>query len=357
VRIFDDADGEYLTLGVGTTLTKSWVLTFPWDDADGVGYAMVGDGDGNLSWLDLPGTYAALSGNITQFDDTVTSAELLLEIEDETGSSGTPLAVFNQNPILDDVSIGVAGVKLADDGDGAITFSSLGGGSGEAHSLTFNLDDTSNVIVVTSATATQIDFPDASIETADLIDEVRSMVWNAGAMSTDGTECEAPTEIVLNSGPKQFAIVCPMDSADTDGYIYGSTVLPDGFETDGDLRFLMTSIMITDTGDGTFHGSLGLQCVADRGGVDNASWGTESDLDVFNVSGDVQWDLVTTDLNGSDAAIAATGCAGGETLWWRWAACDSGTPENSNCQVSTTTVIDDVAILSLRMEYPTTIGD
>jgi hypothetical protein len=212
---------------------------------------------------------------------------------------------------------------------------------------------TSPVIAFSNGT---IDHTDDSIPTADLKDEVRSMVWNAGAMSTDGTDCEDPAELVLNSGPKQFGITCPMGSTDTDGYIYGSTVLPDSFETNGDLRFLMTSIMITDSGAGTFHGSLGFQCVADRETVDDASWGAEADLDLTEAD-DVQWDTVTATLAGDDSAIAATGCAGGETFWWRWVACDQGNVEHANCQQSTGAMVEDLTILSLRMEWPSTIGD
>lgn len=56
-----------------------------------------------------------------------------------------------------DVSVGVAGVKLTGDGDGALTFLGLGNGSDE--DFTLNLDDTSNSLVVTSSTGlTVIDF-------------------------------------------------------------------------------------------------------------------------------------------------------------------------------------------------------
>lgn len=73
-------------------------------------------------------------GNITLgygTQDVVTTADLTV-----TGS---------------DLTLGVAGVKLTGDGDGAITFLGLGDGSDE--DLTLNLDDTANTGVFSSSTA------------------------------------------------------------------------------------------------------------------------------------------------------------------------------------------------------------
>lgn len=56
-----------------------------------------------------------------------------------------------------DLTVGAAGVKITGDGDGAITLLGLGDGSDE--NLTINLDDTSNVIGVSSSTGvTQVNF-------------------------------------------------------------------------------------------------------------------------------------------------------------------------------------------------------
>ena len=66
------------------------------------------------------------------------------------------------------ITLGSTGVRLTDDGDGAVTMTSLGGGSGEAHSLTVNLDDTANVIGVSSSTATSIDFASLSLSSVGL---------------------------------------------------------------------------------------------------------------------------------------------------------------------------------------------
>jgi hypothetical protein len=48
------------------------------------------------------------------------------------------------------INLGVAGVRLSEDGDGALTFLGLGNGSDE--NLTMNLDDTSNEVVFTTST-------------------------------------------------------------------------------------------------------------------------------------------------------------------------------------------------------------
>ncbi len=173
--------------------------------------------DRYLQWDDDSGVlvWAAGAGGLAS-TDIDTSAELLAIVGDETGSaSGTPLLVFNTNPILtgatlagiladnddmvfeadadnngsnkfsftdgasgeiasiteaglltvaddivitgSDLSLGAAGVKLTGDGDGAITF--LGMGNGFDEDFTFNLDDVENTLTLSSSTGlATIDF-------------------------------------------------------------------------------------------------------------------------------------------------------------------------------------------------------
>jgi hypothetical protein len=70
-----------------------------------------------------------------------------------------------------DIMLGVdgsGGVKISSDGDGAITF--LGAGAGADESLTINLDDTTDSIVVSSGSgATQIDFSALNLVTTGAI--------------------------------------------------------------------------------------------------------------------------------------------------------------------------------------------
>lgn len=66
------------------------------------------------------------------------------------------------------IDIGAAGVQMSTDGDGAISFLGLGDGSDE--SLTINLDDTSNHIVLSSSTGvTDFDFSAMNINTTGVI--------------------------------------------------------------------------------------------------------------------------------------------------------------------------------------------
>jgi hypothetical protein len=65
-----------------------------------------------------------------------------------------------------DLSVGVAGVKLTGDGDGAITF--LGMGNGYDEDITFNLDDTENTLVLSSSTGlATIDFGSMALTIAE----------------------------------------------------------------------------------------------------------------------------------------------------------------------------------------------
>ncbi len=194
------------------------------------------------------------------------------------------------------------------------------------------------------------------IPTSALTTEVRTMAWGAGAMSTDSTECANPTEVAAiggAGGPEQWAILCPMGTSETDGFLYGSTILLDSFNAAADVTFLMSAVMDNDGGAGTFHGSVGIQCVGDTETVGTA-WGTEADVDFIEVSGDIQWDIITA---AGDAAIDTAGCVGKDTFWWRWKACDTDATPSTNCTSSTASTITDLTILSMRMEYTTDIGD
>jgi len=184
--VFDDADSRWTATDVGSALEEmddtgtinsatskvNWtqLLGVPSGFADGtddggsvegtailstgetVGKVLQADGDNTSSWVTLPGGGDALVANpLSQFAAT-TSSQLAGVISDETGSGGSPLLVFNQNPTIDDISIGSAGVKLSDDGDGALTFTSLGNGSGGLENLIWNFDDTANIVSISTST-------------------------------------------------------------------------------------------------------------------------------------------------------------------------------------------------------------
>jgi len=176
---------------------------------------------------------------------------------------------------------------------------------------------------------------------------LKSIEWLAGAIETDGTECTDSTTITINSGHKAAAIVCPMGTSETDGFLYGSVTMPDAWDG-GTVAFEMNAVIDNDGGAGTFHGDIACQVVADTETV-SASYGTGADLDIDEVAGDVVWDYVS--VNG-DASLTCSGTpAAGNLLLWRWKACDTDASPSTNCTSSTAATITDMSILNVKMEY------
>jgi hypothetical protein len=104
------------------------------------------------------------------------------------------------------ILLGATGVSITDDGDGAITFKSLSGGSQE--DLTFNLDDVSNTVGLSSSTGvTVFDFGGIALRNAALngsIEEVLAVCQgttaylgaNIQASGAATVACEGSTIIV-----------------------------------------------------------------------------------------------------------------------------------------------------------------
>lgn len=82
-------------------------------------------------------------------DGTPTCSDIALAMADS--ATGTGAFVFATSPIFStNIDIGSAGVRLSDDGDGALTLLGLGNGFDE--NIILNLDDTENTLVITSST-------------------------------------------------------------------------------------------------------------------------------------------------------------------------------------------------------------
>ncbi len=345
VVIYDATGGENVTIDVPTAVT-SWTFTLPAAVSAGSNYVMQVDTSGNATWLDIDNDYANTSGGLGEFASGGTSSSALADIlSDEVG---TGKVILQTSPTIITPVIAILASNTLTLGTGTFTALTINAGAVDP-TFTFGSDS----LVVTNLAAITLEANSVSPDV--LTQEIRSMAWNAGSWSTDGTECEAPAELTINSGPVQYGVVCPMGTSETDGFIYGSTPLMDGFRPTDDLRFMFTAIMDTDSGAGTFHGSLGIQCVADRETVGN-SWGTEADVDFVEAT-DVQWDLITANLDGTDATVDAAACAGAETLWWRLKMCDVDASPSTNCSSSTADTITDLTLLSARAEYGTDIGD
>jgi len=166
--------------------------------------------------------------------------------------------------------------------------------------------------------------------------EVRSIVWTAGAMSADGTQCAAPTQVTINSGPLMYTIICTDNDAST---LYGNVIMPDSY--DGGTVTFELSYVQTAANTSALHGDVSAQC---RGAteVPSSTWGTEVAIDDTNVTGTNGLDMTTS------AAVTPAGtCAGGDGLFWRWQLDATGT----------TTAVATLNIMAVKMEYTTTIGD
>ncbi|MEK7152358.1 MAG: hypothetical protein AAB834_00275, partial [Patescibacteria group bacterium] len=95
---------------------------------------------------------SGLGTGVATFLATPSSANLASAVTDETGSGVLTLATAPT--FTTSISVGSAGVKLSDDGDGAVTFLGIGDGTSDFdEDLILNLMDTSNTGTFTSSTA------------------------------------------------------------------------------------------------------------------------------------------------------------------------------------------------------------
>lgn len=164
----------------------------------------------------------------------------------------------------------------------------------------------------------------------------KSVYWGAGALSTDGTQCAAPAEVTLNSGPKQYTIICTDNDAST---IYGHVVMPDGWDAGTvtlELEYLQTA---ADTN--VLNSDIACACRG-AGETVNNTWGTEIAIDDAAVTGSNGVDTTTS------AAVTCNGtCAAGDSLWFRWQMDAAGT----------TTAVATLHILGVKMEYTVNAND
>jgi hypothetical protein len=150
VRLSDDGDGAITLLGLGDGSDED--LTLNLDDTSNT---LTVTSSTSLATANFSGIALQESGNAVpnatdnlSFFGATTSAQLAGVISDETGSG---VSVFGTSPTFTtNISLGSAGVRLSDDGDGALTF--LGQGNGSDEDLTLNLDDTANTGTLSSST-------------------------------------------------------------------------------------------------------------------------------------------------------------------------------------------------------------
>jgi hypothetical protein len=161
----------------------------------------------------------------------------------------------------------------------------------------------------------------------------KSIWFGAGSLSTDGTQCAAPAEVTINSGPKIWTIICTDNDGST---IYGSVKLPDNYDG-GTFTFDHVYIQ-TAANTGALNGDIAAQCRG-NGEVPSSTWGTEVAIDDAAVVGSNSNDMTTS------AAVTAAGtCAAGDMLYWRYQVDATGT----------TTTAASLHHVGFRMEYSET---
>jgi phosphatidylethanolamine-binding protein (PEBP) family uncharacterized protein len=144
---------------------------------------------------------------------------------------------------------------------------------------------------------------------------MRKSIWfGAGSLSTDGTQCAAPAEVTLASGPKTWTIICTDNDAST---IYGNVRMPDSWDG-GTITFTHVYVQ-TAANTGALNGDITAQCRGNGEAVSN-TWGTEVAIDDAAVVGTNSIDQTTS------AAVTPAGtCAAGDMLWFRYQVDAAGT--------------------------------
>ena len=163
-----------------------------------------------------------------------------------------------------------------------------------------------------------------------------TIYWGAGGINTDGTYCGSPAELTINSGPKQYSIIC----LDNDGStMWGSAVMPDGWDG-GTVTFELDATQ-TAADTNAMHSDISCSCRGE-GDTINSTLGAEVAIDDAAVGGSNIQDAAT-----SSAVTCNASCAAGDTLFWRWQLDAAGT----------TTAVSTYNILGIKMEFTKTVGD
>lgn len=160
----------------------------------------------------------------------------------------------------------------------------------------------------------------------------KKTIWfPAGALSVDATNCAAPSERTINSGPKMWTIRC----TDAAGVIHGSIQMPDAWDG-GTVTFTIVVTHGTTESIGT-DGDVAMACRADSGSIDS-TYGSAIALDVdVTTANDVE--IATS------AAVTPNGsCAGGDFIYWKWTKDAAGSDANSA----------NTDIIGFKMEYSVT---
>ena len=167
---------------------------------------------------------------------------------------------------------------------------------------------------------------------------VESFYWPAGAISADGTNCADPAQVVINSGPEIYTIICTdNDASQFEGHI----VMPDSWDA-GTVTFELEYIQ-TAVDTSVLNADVSVQARGSGETVNN-TFGTEVAIDDAAVTGSNAVDHTTS---GAVTANCTTSCMAGDTLFWRIELDAAGT----------TTAVATLHIVGVKMEYTSTVGD
>lgn len=177
-----------------------------------------------------------------------------------------------------------------------------------------------------------VTIPNLSVQNLTVTSTIReSAYWEAGGISVDGTNCTAPTEQTINSGPRVRAFSC----ADTNqSQFFGNMTMPDRY-SGGPVTFEL-SVVHGTTETITFGGAFAAMCRR-PGTTINNTWGPDIETDV----------AITTAFRleqGQSTTVTPNGpCQAGDVLFWRYViTAGSFSPNAANTKV-----------LGVKMVYPT----
>ena len=269
------------------------------------------------------------AGDTSQFDYR-TDAELLSDIGGESETHASEHEENGADEMLAE-DMGTActtGQGVTSDGSGGMDCANLPAApttSGAEEIVTY--DDTGS-----GTTGTVADWSELE---AIISEPQHSVVWSAGGISADGTQCADPTETTINSGPKQYTIICT-DNASS--IFYGFTPMPDGWDG-GTVTFELQAL---NTAADTNVLDFDFSCQS-RGDSDTVSstWGTAQNASItFSTANDIE--------HATTAAVTCDGSpAAGDTLFWRAVMDDT----------ATTTAVATAHIMAVKMEYTGSVDD
>jgi hypothetical protein len=285
--------------------------------------------DGTITWDQDPGEWDFTA-------DIKTTEDILIGNDKYIGSTGDPLAIQIEDDgdivLTDDIKVGGGDITT---GDIALVI-----GDGTTDSVTISTDSTGTAEVALPAGSIDgTEILDGTIGSADIGTIVDSIAWNAGGITSDGTNCAAAAKSAEVLVP-QYTIVCAMsDDAD----IYGSVTMPDSWDG-GTVTFELT---IAQIGASTHVVDMDFAayCVSsDEGLVVFGATPTGEEQAAVTMTADN--DILTAIT--SAVTVAGTSCAGGDTLFW------TGQVDATASGAEIATAME---ILGVKMEYTSNVGD